>query len=823
MSTDILLSPVGEDQRLGSATFRLATNNNNGIFTYSDNTVIPSFGTNNFAILCNVRAPAGSGNQSVVSFYKDTSNYLQIFHASGDTTLRFRLRIDNTERVSVSIPRAILGLHTPILCCRNGTTWGIYALVLDANGQPTLSKDEDLGVDLAALGADKIGTNIADHANGRMYYGSWDGSTTSTKWQSALGSIHIAICDPGTTLTDHNLATDAEKIQLLLDHQRLFSACDFNSEQVTSYGDWCDSSGNRKIVTKETQLAANDRLVCPITGKYLVLAAGAASADALGYPPYHMPCNKPGVTARGSWSQLCSPQAVEYAGGWLVSMNQVDSAFNPLFFGAWLGPDGEPNRWPIPVYCGFPYEDSSDGGAWKIWYNTLPNITRFGDTHTEMSVIKTDDAVIFAPFGHSNTYSNSPATGDTLYSWPVYCVWDDEGPELLWPITVADSPAQDSKTYSVFSRYGGKVLESWRGGSGAGGHVMVTQTDEATRTLESVKVISNVGTRHNYIGWHVEPFSDGRRLITGFVTNHDNNYRFTHWGVIAPRVTDDFDLNTNWFSLTGQALDGASGRPLLGSFTLSNNPTFHLLDDNDSFLPNLPADSIGMDFIRMEKPCRVTGTWEGIAAIVRVSAGNGDRSLSETLTSGSVSDPWTSTTIRRWEYDSSTPSLTFRDSFDITDILETLNPGNWPQNTNLTTGEAAHLECMQIGPNKMLMFVNDPESVAVGASLASSTLGCLLGFTLKAVIFNKMNADDPTQYVELVDAVFTLPTDNSEGYGLYPFAIGANGVLISIIGGDYDATGTYGNRIVKAATLELPSSGGASSANIMHKGIGIYI
>jgi hypothetical protein len=804
MSTTILETPVGSGERLGGAVFRSSGSANGGYFESSNNAPIPRLGTKSWAMLLNVRWIGGSGVQTIVSFYTNSSNYFHIFYVQSDDTFRARLRIDNVERLSVSIPRRVLSLYTPLLVCRNGNTWGIYSWTLNADGTPEFQKAETT-VDLAASSVDTFDTKIATHTDGRMRLGYHDGN--SSKFNGAFGSYHCAICETSETLSDYNLATDTQKKMLLLDHQRLFSACGFTTSQVRSYGDWCDSSGVAKSTTKEAQLAASDRLVCPFSGQYLSLVTGEASSNILAYPAFSIPCHKPGFTARGSRTQLTSPQAIEYAGGWIVAVNQNDAAYNPQYFGVFLGPDGVPNRWPIPVLAGYVYSDSSDGGASKIWHNTIPNVTAWGDRHTDASVIRAGDCLAFTTHGHSDSNSGSPASGDVIYNFPGWCLWDDEnGPVMGWPLTPSVSETNRTISYSFNSRLGGKTLQVWRSSTSAAAHIMATQFDEATRAFTTVQVIDNVSTRHNYPGFVVN-LPDGRRLLTGFVTNDDNNLRATHWGVIGPKPTDTFSINTNWFSLTGQPLDGNSGRPLLGSFNLNNNLSFHLLTDNDSFFPNLPTNNVGMDFMRIEAPCVLTGQWEGIAAVVRVSEENGDRSLSVTDSSGGTSDPWHRTEIRRWTYDRTTPSLTYRDTFDITSIIETLNPGaEWPQNTDLTIPEAAHVECMQTGPNQMVLFTCDPEDVAVGANLIDSNLGGIVGFTVRAAIFHKMNAADPTQYVTFANAVITLPTDNSAGYGLYPYAVGSandgsQSVLINILGGDFDVARGYGNRIVKAFDL----------------------
>lgn len=801
MSTAITETPVGDGEQLGGGVFKFSGNPSGGYFGSADNTPIPRFGAKSWVMLVDARQMSDAGNITIANFYNNSSNYLQLFRVSSGTTYRMRLRIDNTERVSVLVSQGILSCYLPLLFYRDGNTFGIATITLNSEGVPTFSKNEQT-VDLAGLGAEKINANIAEHASGRMYFG-YDGSAGSTLWNGTLSSLHVALCDDAETLADYGLNTDAAKMMLMYDHQRLFSQAGFSASQVRSFGNWCDSSGSPKSTTQQSQLASGDRLVCPFSSTFLTLGAGAASSNALTYPAYHMPANQPFITARGSRSNLDSPSAIEYAGGWIVAVNQRDSALNPSYFAAFLGPDGEPNRWPIHIPVGYVYEDSSDGDAIKVWHNTLPGVTAAGDTHCCNTIMRSGDCLAFSMYLHSGDYSNTPASGDLLYAWPTWTIFDDDGPEVVWPVEPDASAFENTQTYSLACRNGGKILAEWRSSSSAAGRIMASQFDEATRTFETLRVISNNGNRHNYPGWPVV-LPDGRRLMTGFVTNHDNNIRATQWGLIAPRPDQDFDLNTNWFSLTGQPLDGLSGRPELGQFNLFNNPTFHLLDDNDAFFPNLPLNNAGMDFMRIEMPQIITGQWEGIGLVVRVSEENGDRSLSLTGTSGSVIDPWHRTEIRRFTYDRNTPSLTHRDTFDISSILATLNPGDFPQEDSFTTAIAQHLEVMQVGPNRMLLFIVDPEDVAIADDLA--VYGGVAGFTLRGALFHKMNAADPTQYVEFLEVPFTLPTDNSEGYGFYPFAVGmpndgSQSVLLNIIGGDWDDPRGYGNRVLKAVDL----------------------
>jgi hypothetical protein len=102
------------------------------------------------------------------------------------------------------------------------------------------------------------------------------------------------------------------------------------------------------------------------------------------------------------------------------------------------------------------------------------------------------------------------------------------------------------------------------------------------------------------------------------------------------------------------------------------------------------------------------------------------------------------------------------------------------------------------------MLFSDPDGVAIGADLSMHAY--LAGFTGKGIIFHKLNAADPTQYVELVD-IFTLPTDNSEGYGLFMQAVGypndgSKSVLVNVIGGEWSGLAAeFGNRVERWVDL----------------------
>lgn len=789
MAVDILLAAVGEGEQLPGGCYDVAGGSTGAFFASADQTAIPDLGTGDFDILAYFRPGNASTNAYLWTARVDNNNYVSIARRN-DNLMEFRWVTGGSTRVSL-IPASFgtYSSHCVALITRRGNDFRMD--LYQGAGTTTLG----LVTATATISAGDTFTSSIRTASGRLRIGHFDGSTNGFKWVGAWGLIAV-IKGANASMTD-----DERKLYML-DPQRMFSYFGYDPSNVTAYGNWADSSGNLKTAITRTQFAASDRIVCPFSGNYLTLGAGSAQSTELACPPYTMPAHTdPIIAHRGSWNYLDCPFALEHpAGGWITTRTQKDANQDPTFYVDFLDAAGALNRWPVA----FPWGYDVDG----TWYwNAMSGTGHKGDTHTACPLFFAHNpdgsikALVLAPYLHSSVYADTPGAGQTTKAIEQFVVLTD----AALPQTIKPTGAE-TKTYSLITQRAFRSLISSRIGAAATAQLLISEFDHADYAVRRKNYMTHPGDseRRNYPGPIVN-MSDGRSITFPHMVSEEDGI-LTNSAIIIPPAADFAD-NSKWFTPTGKNLGGSNGIGALGTINqVADFADLALTDDNAAFFASLPLPDggTGMDHVRLEQPCHVAGEFEGIAAIVRVSSGNGDLATLVSNSSGGASAEFDETTLRRWTYTSgSAPTLVFRDSFDLTSIIAELNPGQWPQNTAATTAECQYLHCCQFGGNRMLMFVNDPESVAIGTS--KSVLGSLMGFTLKGVLFNKLDAADPRDYIEFVDVVHDIATDNSEGYGLMPYSVGngndgSKSVIVVIAGGDWVAQG-WGNRVVKGIDL----------------------
>lgn len=822
MATDILLAPVGAGEQLPGGCSDFDGNSTDGGWWGSSTNDYPDLGQKSWLAWWAMRNGGAPNGQYHWCIRLDNNNELKCFRFSSDSKIYFQLITSGTARVNCSILEAdaLFSCCEYFACWRNDSEWGICGYKCRGEVTPAIAK----ATATFAPGStgDTLGT-IKSNSSSRMYVGIRDGATGSTKLNGSIAGPFFWICGDGENLTDDygiDTTSQLHLARILFDPQSMFSRHGFAASQCVAYGNWANSSGTLKTALTRTQIADSDRLVCPFTGKYLVFGA-TSHASQLMCPPYTVPATADPIQAwRGSGTYLDCPSVIENPrGGWLTYRTQKDNKNNPAFFVEFIGPDGEVNRWPHPVPFAYYFVDASASYAKGISWNGLEgtNSSHNGDTHTAMPLILTDAGLLCAPHLHSNSYADCPATGDAAFDYEQFVLLtDDATPETIetytgapWGTAFSQQASYTSgfKTYGLLTNGGGYTNQVSRSKSAAGAEVLLTEFKWSDKSILRKVIITTDGSAilRNYPGPLIK-MSDGRRIVINHALKADSNTIIVYTAVICPPVSQ-FTDNTKYFSPTGLRLDGTQGLPVPSSLNQLSYSAIHITDDNAAFFASLPlpSGSVGMDFLRMETPCHVTGEWEGIAAIVRKSTANGDLSTVTNNSSGITDNaPFDETTLRRWTYTGgSAPTLVLRDSFDITSIIATLNPGTWPQDTSFDTSEVQYLHAARFGVNKKIVYIVDPENVAIGTD--KGWFAHLCGFTVRAVIFHDLAADDPTEYIEYVDDVFSLATDNSEGYGCMPYFAGSGNdgsrsVMLHIMGGDWVSQG-WGNRIAKAVDM----------------------
>lgn len=819
MSLDILLKPVGAGEQLpgncwdsnNSATFA-----NSVSWSSASNAEIPALGTDNWVIGGIFRLGLTSGNRFIWSCYLNATNFMGL-RIVGATSAELILYLGGATSFSITIPLAdiVRNCAQYYLAWRDGAT--VNLAFLDGQLKSTLSLAVGAG---SAIGNDNF-ASISGNATSRFHYGSFNGTSNTSKFIGSIGLNYFAMLG-SDTLTDIGLNTDAAKIALMRDPQRLFSVHGLATSQIVAYGNWTDSSNNPKRALGVSQFAAGDRLHCPFSSRYLTLAGGAAQAGEVMFPPYTVPASQDPIQIwRGSYNLLDLPPGFETPDGegLVVYRSQKDQSHNAQFFIDFVKYGVGVNRWPYPVDARTQFIDSSASNAQGISWNGIIGVTGLGDTHTAMPLIPlygSDGkvkAILASVYWHSGNRADIPAAGDRTLEIGQLVVIDDDGQT---PMDIMGAPPWGSaysgneaaytegvNTYSLMINRAFKTMIATRSGAGGGSDLYEIMFDHATEQVEEYKhVISAGGDLRNYMGPAVI-MSDGRMIRFALYIKTDSTTITGYCAYIVPIATD-FTDNSKWFAPSGQRLDGTDTLPALGSIDLTNL-ALHITTDNDSFFPTLPANSVGMDVLYMEHPIHVNGpTFEGIAAVVRMSSDNGDASTVTTDSDGGSRIPYEACEIRRWTYTTgAAPTLTVRDSFNIQPLLATLLPQAWPRDTDFDAAEVAFTQCMQFGTNKMLMIVIDPLDVAVAANKVPPNIPT--GHRLRGILFHDLSAADPTENVEFGEVLFEIANDNSEGFGLTPYFVGSGNdgsksLAVFVGGGNWLAQG-YPDREVYAVDL----------------------
>lgn len=845
-----MMAAIPSDKRLPGGVFKFDGNNTTGgYFESGSNTGLglcpqaPNLGQKSWFFACYCLATGGAVNDYIFSIRNTNNDYMSL-HRNSSSQFDFRFVTGGVTRISLQVTAYAYGVCQLVCVWRNGSEWGLG--VYNGNGVTSTPDLVEATPGTLAPGGtgDTYNTSIRAVEATRVRIGHFDGATATYRFAGSVAALTWAIA-PSGDLSSYNLSTKAQRKRCLRDLQYLFHTAGFAPSDVMSYGNWADSSGVLKTSNRIVQIETNDRIVCPFTGQYLTYAI-TGNANQVTGPPYTLPSASLQRPHRGNWSYLADPVfELRPGGGALVARHQINAQFNSQIMVDRIEADGEVHSWPIQFMHRYPSIDSSASNARVDYYMSFPsNPTHMGDTHSDCSLKITNAGIVVSPVFHSDIQADKPDTGDHIIvgdgQWIVLRDADEDPlvldvhPTNPWGTSWAAS-TQDytdlSRSYTLLSDQGTRLVEMSRSRASGAAKIVMSDLTYSNVTVRSKICISDATGARLYPGPLVY-MPDGYTLCTGYLTleTPSPNNTIMYWGMMMPPAADWAD-NTKWHAFDGTALDGASGRPTLGTVTLGDTPAFHMLNqdinavNNQDFFPTntFPSNGTGMHTHRMEQPCLITGEFVGIAAIVRTSSTNAPVTSStgtrcNNATSGSWNIPWDTTELWRWEYNSTTKGFTFYDKTDITSIIDTLNPGAWPGNGSYNTSDVQYLQAMQVGPNRMLLLIADPESVDPPAN--TSFFVQLLGYTLRGALFYDLDGDSPEDYIDLLDDLATLATDGSEGYGFMVHnAAGPNGhakvIGLKVTTGDYHASLPWGCYVPKTVDLVLPLRDALSANHLL--------
>lgn len=819
MSTDKLLAPVGTGEQFPGGCYDFGGSTNGAYMQAAydtDPTNIPDLGTGNFDLYAHVRS-GQAATQYILCWYKDASNYAALYRTS--TSWKFLWKVAGTNRVDLTLTHWYLSAHSTLLVTRRGNTFtlsqveGLQRSTFDA-ATSVISDSMDI------TGGDTFSSSIRV-AGSKLFLGHFDGSTVAQKWNGAIGLVAVVQGSLDTY-------TDAEKFLLLQDPQRYFSHHEYATNQFTAFGNWVNSSDVAYDVTKRTNLTNGDKSACPFSGRELTIVTTATTTNEYGHPAYTMPTQSYPVTLwHGSYNWLDKPEAIENPqGGWLTYAVTPDSAGNPHWFLVFLNSSGTPDRWPVPIPFVYYYVDASASNAKGTSYFSVAGASSIVEPHNACAMLWTKAGVLISPYVHSTARQNTPDTGDWSFEYEQLCLMTDDGPQHIETYTAAPwGTAYSSQqgylrglaTYSLMTRRGNTVLCESRSGSSTGAYIIIREFNEDTLAVRRYSVISSDATLRNYPA-NIVNMSDGRSIAFFRYLEGNSVSNIGYSAVIVPPAAG-MDSNTNWFAPDGTPLDGSGAVQALGSCNQLDDLELHITTDNDGTWPP-PSGSSGLDWLRGFGFHHVNKDFEGVVSLIQVGDGNGANVNNTTNSSGTSNPVFDTAAIRRWTYTpGETPTLVYKDQVDITARLATWNPGLWPQDTDYNTADVQHWQTMQLGTNSMLILVFDPENVAVGTQVSYNQQ--YAAFTIRGVVVTNLAADDPADIVftELLEPIYSIATDNSEGYGLLPYTVGSGGdgsksVLIGLMGGDWTGQ-SIGNRLWRGVDLRNNIRGTLAANNLL--------
>jgi hypothetical protein len=785
---DITLAAVPSGQRLGDGCVRFSNNSTSVCFESASNGEIPDLEATNWIATAWIHNQGQSGSRNVWAAYGNANNYAALFMNQSTGVVAFGQTTGSVSRFSVvpQVQARWVGKHQPVLLEKRGLDITISAYgYTGAIGEMVLAKDTQ------TLTAQAFESAIRSQSISRFRVGHRDGSTNGNRWWGGISNVNFAV-------GDFTALTDDERILLMLDPQRLFSYHGFDPTEVISYGDYCDSSGVRKLLLNETQLANGDRLVCPFSGKYLSCTGTPASTEVAG-APYSIPGNSLNSTHRGTY-YFNNSRTIKntISGGWLIVQSVITHGTQAMWYLECANASGVVDRHPINIPYRCYFTDSSDSYSKQFLTNTSATAYTGGaDTHCDATLCLTSAGLFIFPFRHSDEVANYPASGDTAFGADQTILLTDTGfehyetPDFDDPFGVSYASDVEgyrrlTKTYSYLLTQGTRILELYRTGTSQVGEAYIKEVDFSDPDNVSVRrqrLISNTTDRRVYPSG-LCPLSDGRACAIVISNHDDNNMPMLVAGIIVP-LSANWTDTSEWYKPDGTAI-GAT----LGDITLANNPGLHLVDDNDSFLPDFPENGVGMTGFSLLGFTPLTGPLDGFAIFCRIL--DGDRSSHEfTNSSGGTNLEVEDMQLRRFVFDADANTITQSGGDNsIFSIMGELEPGDWPQNEDHTNVESVMFMGGGWGDNKMIIVWCDPLDYEVPYNAEEDPERVRYGYQVKAALFHRLNSADPTQYITLDEPIYSITPGGTGGEGLQADVVGSEfdgekSIVVRIIGGQY--------------------------------------
>jgi len=424
----------------------------------------------------------------------------------------------------------------------------------------------------------------------------------------ALHSGHITFCKcpAGVTLATTGIdpsdgGFDALIASIMADPQRVNEYTWHATNGVTTFGDVTRGATGTAVGNRfPERLWDGDRITCPRTGKYLSLtgssldSAGAAVGsknDAWVYPPYTQPAANPQQGQQKDATPIADKLSTgAYA---FLEMPRLTNSGPEHLIGFINPTTGLPCKWPVVATAKFKRFVSSTG-AEQADHPHLENSNSVSfplDNHHGGALVERDGDIVFMPSFHSEISASgfNSVAGERAAAFVQYSsVVDDTARAAVDFIDISTTYAEPfgsnytgneedyerwCTSYAALGRFtdsGGTTwaigcerhrdtapgwLGAWQYNGLATPYFVKVTVDSASGDVKGGIPIGVVplDSEHCLLAWNPRPVISASRGSVGAMGF-----------VFKPGST--FQNNTSWFApYSGDACDGASGRPTLGS------------------------------------------------------------------------------------------------------------------------------------------------------------------------------------------------------------------------------------------------------------------
>jgi hypothetical protein len=392
--------------------------------------------------------------------------------------------------------------------------------------------------------------------------------------EAVWSGLHLALGDDLPSLSD------AEIVSCVLDPMRVLSI--EGADEFYSFGDVCNSSGERISTRAAANLPTGARLVCPLSGDYMQLERWGAETTTPVYFHDYAPfggTSSAAIGIEGETDKADGPQVVQFGSNYAMAGILRNVAGRASAVLAIYGPEGGLIRPVVPVPFRAQFADASNSYAATLANEYHPPAlpTNWGDTHSGTSIAAYGGKLWMTIADHSNNANaNSPETGDIMTTPHHWCEIDDSGAVLSFtnhrptlPLNGASnlttSYVSHQNTYGVTGIVRGSdgddyLLTCKRQKTTADGQWVAHSLNLRTYAMDR-QLLCGVGGGNLQSGLTriCCPLSDGHFLFAASprLTGFDGTPGL--WAIIGS-VGEDFDNGAAWFApVTGAALGANLG------------------------------------------------------------------------------------------------------------------------------------------------------------------------------------------------------------------------------------------------------------------------